>query len=116
MSDASPFEGIELAEAVEAIRTGLTSAAATGEGKDLGFEVGDITMEFGIEMRRELKGSGKVRAWVVDAGTDATRGSSRTHKVTFTLTPKDMRTGTGWKVGNQRPGGVSNFGTVEPGQ
>ncbi|MBH1934975.1 hypothetical protein I5Q34_11930 [Streptomyces sp. AV19] len=110
MTDESFFGEIELAEAVEAIRTGLTSAAATGEGQDLGFEVGEITMEFGIEMRREAKGSGKVRAWVVDAGTEGSRGSSRTHKVTFTLTPKDLRTGGGWKVGNQRAGGISNFG------
>ncbi|GAA0385083.1 trypco2 family protein [Streptomyces luteireticuli] len=110
MADESFFEGIELAEAVEAIRTGLTGAATAGEGQDLGFDVGEITMEFGIEMRKDLHGSGRVRAWVVEAGADASRGSSRTHKVTFTLTPKDMRTGGSWKVGNQRAGGISHFG------
>ncbi|WP_344960354.1 trypco2 family protein [Streptomyces thioluteus] len=94
MADESFFEGIELAEAVEAIRTGLTGAATAGEGQELGFDVGEITMEFGIEMRKDVHGSGRVRAWVVEAGADASpRLLPRTHKVTFTLTPKDMRTG-----------------------
>ncbi|MEV5507552.1 trypco2 family protein [Streptomyces orinoci] len=113
MSDDSRFDDIELAEAVQAIRTGLTSAATAGEGQDLAFDVGEITMEFTVEMRKDVRGSGRVRAWVVNAGAEGSRGSTHTHKVTFTLLPRDNRTGASWRVGNERPGRVTRFGAVE---
>src|SRR5690242_2941794 len=80
------FEDVELADAVQAVREGLTSAAARGAGQDLAFEVGEIAMEFTVEIRKDLKGSGGVKAWVVSADAEASRGSTRTHKVAFTLT------------------------------
>ncbi|MFV8129906.1 trypco2 family protein [Streptomyces syringium] len=107
------IEDIELADAVEAVRDGLTEAAARGTGRDLGFDVGEISMEFTVEIRKDAKGKGGVKAWVVSADAEASRGSTRTHKVAFTLTPKDRRTGEGWKVGNDRPAGVSRFGSVD---
>ncbi|WP_190132048.1 trypco2 family protein [Streptomyces mashuensis] len=103
------FDDIELSEAVRAIRDGLTSAAAAGAEEALSFEVGEISMEFTVELRRDAKANGGVKAWVIDAGTEGSRGSTRTHKVAFTLTPKDRRTGEGWKVGNDRPAGISGF-------
>ncbi len=65
-----------------------------------------------MELRRDAKAGGKVKAWIVEGGADVARGSARTHKVAFTLTPKDRRTGEGWKVGNDRPAGLSGFGTA----
>lgn len=106
-------DDIELADAVEAVRDGLTEAAARGTGRDLGFDVGEISMEFTVEIRKDAKGKGGVKAWVVSADAEASRGSTRTHKVAFTLTPKDRRTGEGWKVGNDRPAGVSRFGSAD---
>lgn len=106
-------DDIELADAVEAVRDGLTEAAARGTGRDLGFDVGEISMEFTVEIRKDAKGKGGVKAWVVSADAEASRGSTRTHKVAFTLTPKDRRTGEGWKVGNDRPAGVSRFGAPQ---
>ncbi|MEV4435899.1 trypco2 family protein [Streptomyces sp. NPDC049555] len=108
------FEDIELEEAVRAIRAGLTSAAAAGADEDLAFDVGDIALEFTVELRRDAKAGGKVKAWVVESGADASRSSARTHKIAFTLTPKDRRTGEGWKVGNDRLPGLSGFGTTTP--
>lgn len=104
------FEDIELADAVQAVRDGLMSAATAGAGQDLTFDVGEISMEFTVELRRDVKGTGGVKAWIVEAGAEGSRGSTRTHKVAFKLTPKDRRTGSGWKVGNDRPAGVSGFG------
>lgn len=101
---------IELDKAVQAIRDGLTAAAARADGQDLSFELGDIQMEFTVELRKELKGGGKVKAWVLEAGADVTRTSARTHRVAFTLKPKDNRTGDPWKVGNQNRGSVAGFG------
>ncbi|GAA0484778.1 trypco2 family protein [Streptomyces stramineus] len=107
----SHLDDIELADAVQAVRDGLISAAARGAGQEVVFDVGEIAMEFTVEIRKDAKGSGGVKAWVVSADAEASRGSTRTHTVSFTLTPKDARTGGGLRVGNQRPGGVSRFGT-----
>ncbi|MCA6092344.1 hypothetical protein LE181_09240 [Streptomyces sp. SCA3-4] len=111
-NDFGDFGDIELAEAVRAIRSGLTSAAAAGAGEDLAFDVGDIALEFTVELRRDAKAGGKVKAWIAEAGAEGARGSARTHKVAFTLTPKDRHTGEGWKVGNDRPAGISGFGSA----
>ncbi|MFI9206147.1 trypco2 family protein [Streptomyces sp. NPDC053048] len=102
---------IELADAVRAIREGLVEAAEAGAGERLAFDVGEIALEFTVELRRDTTGKGGVKAWVVDAGAETSRGSTRTHRVAFTLTPRDRHTGDGWKVGNDRPAGVSGFGT-----
>ncbi|MFI1971634.1 hypothetical protein BLA24_11160 [Streptomyces cinnamoneus] len=106
------LDDIELADAVRAVREGLTGAAADGAGSDLVFDVGEIAMEFSVEIRRDVKGRGGVKAWVVDAGAEGSRGSTNVHKVAFTLTPRDRRTGDGWKVGNDRPAGLSGFGSA----
>ncbi|MFE9556956.1 trypco2 family protein [Streptomyces sp. NPDC006692] len=103
------FDGIELADAIESVRDQLTEAAARSTGQPLVFELGDIHMEFTLELRRELKGGAKVRAWVVDAGADAGRSTGRTHKVSFTLKPHTAADGSAWKVANDAPGG--RFGT-----
>ncbi|MFJ6120369.1 trypco2 family protein [Streptomyces sp. NPDC092129] len=106
MSDGA----IELAAAVQAVRDELLTAASQGAGANLVFELGDIDMEFTVELRREAKGGLKVRAWVVDAGAESASANTRTHKVAFTLKPKDARTGGSWQVGNDAPGDVSHFG------
>ncbi|RLU85781.1 hypothetical protein CTZ27_25740 [Streptomyces griseocarneus] len=111
MSNAShEFDGIELADAVQAVRDGLTAAAARGAGEEVAFDVGPISMEFEVEIRRDVKGSGGVKAWIFSAEAEAARGSARTHRVSFTLTPKDARTGGTLRVGNQRQGGTSRLG------
>ncbi|MFB7655020.1 MULTISPECIES: trypco2 family protein [unclassified Streptomyces] len=103
-------DAIELASAVQAVRDELLIAASQGVGSDLAFELGDIQMEFTVELRREAKGGVKIRAWVMDAGVDGASANARTHKVAFTLKPKDVRTGGSWQVGNDEPGDVSHFG------
>ncbi|MBB5120390.1 hypothetical protein AF335_10710 [Streptomyces eurocidicus] len=108
----SHLEDVELADAVQAVREGLTTAAARGRGEEIVFDVGEISMEFTVEIRRDVTGKGGVKAWVVSADAEASRGSTRTHRVAFTLTPKDARTGGGLRVGNERPGGVSRFGST----
>jgi hypothetical protein len=85
--------GMELADAVEAVRQGLMAGAARGAGQGLRFEVGEIRMDFTVELRRSRTGRGGIRAWVVDAGADASRAEGRTHTVSFTLRPVDAATG-----------------------
>ncbi|MEV6756729.1 trypco2 family protein [Streptomyces sp. NPDC051214] len=103
-------DAIELAAAVQVVRDELLAAASQGVGSDLIFELGDIQMEFTVELRRETRGGLKIRAWVLDAGVEGTSAKANTHKVAFTLKPKDVHTGRSWQVGNEEPGDVSHFG------
>ncbi|MFC5723722.1 trypco2 family protein [Streptomyces gamaensis] len=110
-SPASPIDGVELADAVQAVREGLAAAAERGAGQSVTFEVGEISMEFSVEIRRDVEAGGRVKAWIVGAGAEASRGSARVHKVAFTLSPKDAATGGTTIVGNERPGSLSRFGS-----
>jgi hypothetical protein len=94
-----PINGVDLADAVRAIRDGLTTAAEAGEGAPLRFELGEIQMEFTVEVRRDARAKGGVRAWVVDAGAEAGAARGSTHRVAFTLKPTrgDGTTG-GWRI------------------
>jgi Trypsin-co-occurring domain 2 len=92
---------IELARAVQAIRDELVAAAAQADGEQLRFEVGEIQMEFAVELRHDARVKGGVKAWVFSADVDAGRAAGRTHKVAFTLKPKNTQTNGGWDVGNE---------------
>ncbi|MGW4239628.1 trypco2 family protein [Streptomyces sp. NPDC004749] len=109
-NDDHDFDGIELADAIQSVRDQLLDAATRATDRPLSFEVGDIQMEFTLELRKEVKGGAKVKAWVVEAGADGTRATGRTHKVAFTLTPRDARTGAPWKVGDPDHGSTAGFG------
>ncbi|MFC4036739.1 trypco2 family protein [Streptomyces polygonati] len=104
-----PVTGMELADAVEAIRHGLLTGAARGAGSAVRFEVGEIRMEFAVELRRERGGHGGVKAWVVEAGADASRTAGRTHTVSVSLQPKDAATGGHLDIGAPREGDPSGL-------
>lgn len=101
---------IELADAVQAVRDELITAAARSSGQDVAFEVGDIQLEFSVELRKEIKGGVKVKAWVVEAGVDGGGGSTHVHRVAVTLKALDARSGRPWKVRNDSAGSVARFG------
>ncbi|KMS73503.1 hypothetical protein ACM01_18650 [Streptomyces viridochromogenes] len=101
---------IELADAVQAVRDELITAAARSSGHDVTFEVGDIELEFSVELRKETTGGVKVKAWVVEGGADRGGGTTRTHRVALTLRARDARTGEPWKVRNESRGSVGRFG------
>ncbi|MCR8947293.1 hypothetical protein NW249_34975 [Streptomyces sp. OUCMDZ-4982] len=106
------LDGIELADAVESIRNQLVEAASRATGRPLAFAVGDIQMEFTLELRKEAKAGGKVKAWVVEAGTDASLATGRTHKVAFTLSPRNTVTGEAWAIGTEDDGSTEGFGAT----
>ncbi|MED7823722.1 trypco2 family protein [Streptomyces chiangmaiensis] len=107
------FTGIELADAIQAVRDELLTAAARGTGRDLRFEVGDINLEFTVELRRDARLKSGVRAWVISADADAGLSTARAHRVSFTLRPKNTQTSGGWEVGNDAPADTSAFGRTE---
>ncbi|RSS38083.1 trypco2 family protein [Streptomyces sp. WAC08241] len=104
---------IELADAIQSVRDQLVTAAARATGQPVAFEVGDIEMEFTIELRKEVKAGGKVKAWVVEAGADAGRSRGDIHRVSFTLKPRNATTGGSWLVGNEDGVDLSGFGGTE---
>jgi hypothetical protein len=102
-------DDIELADAVRAVRDGLMAAAVEGADAPVRFEVGPIEMEFTVEIRRETGGKAGVKAWVLNAEADARASHGSTHRVAFTLTPREAATGRGWEIGNEDPGSTALF-------
>ena len=86
-------DGMELADAVEAVRAGLLAGAARGAHSSVRFEAGEIHMEFTVELQRVRGATGGVKAWVVEAGAESSRSSGRTHTVSFTLRPTNASGG-----------------------
>ena len=105
----SDFSEIELAAAVRAVRAQLVQAARDGANDPVRFEVGPIQMDFAVELRREAGASGGVKAWVLSAEAEAKASRATTHRVSFTLTPKDVVRGGPVEVGDDRPAGTSRF-------
>ncbi|WP_406368171.1 trypco2 family protein [Streptomyces sp. NBC_01546] len=80
---------IPLADAVAAVRDELlTAAARAGENPQVVFAVGPVEMEFEVELRADAKAKAGFKLWAVGAETEAGVSRARTHRVSFTLTPK----------------------------
>ncbi|CAG7634809.1 trypco2 family protein [Actinacidiphila bryophytorum] len=105
----SPADDIELADAVEAVRDGLLVAASRGSGSPLHFEVGDIQMEFSVELRRDFQGRAGVKAWIANISAEGSVANTRVQKVAFTLKPKNSTTKSGWEISNESEGDASKF-------
>ncbi|MDU0304875.1 MULTISPECIES: trypco2 family protein [unclassified Streptomyces] len=85
---------IPLVKAVAAVRDELIAAAALGgDHPDVVFAVGPVEMEFEVEMRADAKAKAGFRLWAVGAETEAGVSRGRTHRVSFTLTPRSARGG-----------------------
>lgn len=98
-------EAIDLAAAVRAVRDGLMEAASQREGEDVEFEVGPIEMELTVEIRRENRGGGAVKAYLfsADGGTTGTR--SHIQRISFTLTPQEASGRGPLRVSDEDPSG-----------
>ena len=108
------MEEMELVEAVQTIRDELLHAAASGSGSDVAFEVGPIQLEFSVELRRDARARGGIRAFVVSAEADAGISRARTHKVSLTLTPRQPATGAPLLIaaeGEGDPAGLAGAGS-----
>ncbi|MGW1966370.1 trypco2 family protein [Streptomyces sp. NPDC001935] len=80
---------VPLADAVAAVRDELLIAAgAGGTHPDLVFEVGPVEMEFEVELRADARSKAGFKLWAVGAEAQAGVSRGRTHRVSFTLTPR----------------------------
>ncbi|MGW8365901.1 trypco2 family protein [Streptomyces wedmorensis] len=80
---------IPLVDAVAAVRDELLEAAArVGEDPGVVFAVGPVEMDFEVELRADVKAKAGFKLWAVSAQAEAGMSRGRTHRVSFTLTPK----------------------------
>ncbi|MFJ8040673.1 trypco2 family protein [Kitasatospora sp. NPDC096147] len=100
--------GIELADAVEAVREQLAEAVARGEGQAVRFGVESVVLEFGVELKLDAKVKGGVKAWVFTADAEGGVARQRSHKITVTLASKTADGGS-VDVGNVDLGSRAGF-------
>ena len=102
---------IALVDAVAAVRDELLLAAARGVESDMHFAVGEVVLEFAVELREDRTVKAGIKAWVVSAGVDGSSGRGETHRVSVTLHPRAKDGGEVVISGNdsraQGPGDVS---------
>jgi hypothetical protein len=81
------MERIGLLEAVTALRTELAASILAAAAEQLRFAVGEITLEFQVEVERTAGVSAGIKFWVVELGGEGSRTSKTTHTVSIPLTP-----------------------------
>ena len=83
--EGEPIVHIGLRDAITALRVELSDSIRAAAEEQLRFQVGEITLEFQLEVERVAEGSGGIRFWVVEMGAKASKASSLTHTVTVSL-------------------------------
>lgn len=78
---------VGLQEAIAALRAELIESVVASQGELLRFEVGEITMEFQIEVERSADAKGGIKFWVVEFGVGGTAKNKEAHKVVIPLRP-----------------------------
>lgn len=78
---------IGLTEAIAALRSELVESIVAAQTEALRFEVGEIAMEFQVEVERSADVRGGIKFWVVEFGAGAGIKDKNVHKVTIPLKP-----------------------------
>ncbi|RRS01235.1 trypco2 family protein [Glycomyces terrestris] len=79
---------LDLADAIEVLRSQLAEAQRRGQDSQLQFVLGEITAEFEIELVRAKSGGGALRFSVVEADARGERSSRSTQRLTLRLNPE----------------------------
>jgi Trypsin-co-occurring domain 2 len=85
--EANVMERIGLQEAIGELRRELSESIQAAVKETLRFEVGEITLEFQVEVQRTREGSGGLKFWVVELGGKGSHSTTRTHTITIPLKP-----------------------------
>lgn len=78
---------IGLQEAIAALRSELIESIVASQGEGLRFEVGEIMMEFQIELEHSAEAKSGIKFWVVELGAGGTTKDKNVHKVVIPLKP-----------------------------
>lgn len=91
--DEHDEDWLDLADAIEVLRDQLSEAQYRGQGSQLRFVLGEITVEFEIELVRTRNGGGALRFGVVEANARGERSKRSTQRVTLRLNPEQRGSG-----------------------
>jgi translation elongation factor EF-1beta len=80
---------IALSEMIEELRKELQIAVKAGEGEDIRFGVGELTLEVEVEMSKAGSASGGVKFWVAELGVEGEVSKTKTQKIVLTLKPPE---------------------------
>jgi translation elongation factor EF-1beta len=80
---------IALSEMIEELRKELQIAVEAGEGEDIRFGVGELTLEAQVEVSKEGGAEGGVKFWVAEIGASGKVGKVDTQKIVLKLEPVD---------------------------
>jgi Trypsin-co-occurring domain 2 len=78
---------IGLEETIAALRQELIASIIASQGEGLRFEVGEVIVEFHVEVERNTDAKGGIKFWVVELGGGGGQKDKSTHKVTIPLKP-----------------------------
>ena len=78
---------IGLEEMIAALRQELIASVVASQGEGLRFEVGEVTVEFHVEVERSADVKGGIKFWVVELGGSGGMKDKFIHKVTIPLKP-----------------------------
>ncbi len=81
-------KAVGLAEAIEQVRAELEQARETGADKDLRFRLGEVQLDFAVELSKEGGADAGVRLWVVSVGASGSASTTRTHTVAVKMIPQ----------------------------
>ncbi|MBD0693560.1 trypco2 family protein [Streptomyces sp. CBMA123] len=90
-----------LAEAIQQLRAELDAATAEGDGKRLRFELGQIELEFQVELKRTGSADGGLRWGIVSAGARGELAHGLGQRIKLVLQPTDTTTGRAAEVASQ---------------
>lgn len=85
-NDALPG-GIELSDAIEALREQIGIAMITGVGSAIKFKPGPVELTVEAAVTKNFGGKAGVKWWLIEAGAEASRESVVTQTLKLTLTP-----------------------------
>ncbi|MER5277331.1 trypco2 family protein [Streptomyces sp. NPDC002809] len=92
---AAARDGLDLTDAVRLLRAQLAAAQREADRSDVRFRVGEVTVEFAMQLTRTGSGGGSLRFGVVGVDGKRERAESTTHRIQLTLHP---RSGSGQDV------------------
>lgn len=82
-----------LAQAIGGIRDELTEAMLSATDEQLRFDVGDVELEFTVDVRRDRQARAGVRVWVAELGGDMGVSRESASRIKLTLHPVDTASG-----------------------
>jgi len=89
LDGGSERPGLELADAIAAVRAELKQAREEGGEEGLRFRLGPVELELGVEVAKSVEAKGGVKVWVVSVEGGGARTSTATHRVKLQLFPTD---------------------------